>query len=175
MAHAYITCTMATDDEDLNYLGKYGHRSCFVLEIDVCNWVAMLFKPVKWAICWRRLKMDFLDIYCLFFRFILQWSLVREYATNHYSNRLCRNLVIHICLARPQWAKGYVSKTWSLYISRFKTDFPVKCREYAHSPITYASRAAFPRSLSLNHSLKLLKYVQTGLRHNAICNSLGTN
>ena len=67
MAHTYIIWTMATDDEDLNYLEKYGHRACFVLEIDVCNWVAILFRPVKWAIFWRRHKMDFLDIYCLFF------------------------------------------------------------------------------------------------------------
>ena len=50
MAHTNITWRMATDDEDLNYLEKYGHCACFVLEIDVCNRMAILFRPVKWAI-----------------------------------------------------------------------------------------------------------------------------
>ena len=111
--------------------------------------------------------MHFLDIYCLFFWSFIQWSLVRKYATSHYPNQLWLNLVIHICLTRPQWAKGFVRKTWSLYISRLKTDFPVQSREYAHFPMIYSSPAVFLLSLSPNHSLKLLKYVQTGLRHKA--------
>ena len=115
-----------------------------------------------------------LDILFVFWLF-LQWSLVRKYATSQYPNQLWPNLVIHICLTRPQWAKGFVRKTWSLYISRLKTDFPVKSREYAHFPMIYSSPAVFLRSLSPNHSLKLLKYVQTGLHHHAGCNSLAAD
>ena len=42
--------------------------------------------------------MHFREIYCCFFLFFLQWSLVRKYATSHYPNQLWPNLVIHICL-----------------------------------------------------------------------------
>ena len=38
---------MAADDQDLVYLKNYGHRACFVIEIVVCNRVAILFRPKK--------------------------------------------------------------------------------------------------------------------------------
>ena len=38
---------MAADDQDLDYLEKYGHSACFVIEIVVCNRVAILFRPEK--------------------------------------------------------------------------------------------------------------------------------
>ena len=57
-------------------------------------------------------------------------------------------------LLKCQWVKGYVSRTWSLYISRFKTDFPVKCRDYAHFPTyTYLFIACCVPSFTLTHSI----------------------
>ena len=53
-----------------------------------------------------------------------------------------------------QWVKGYVSKTWSLYISRLKTDFPLKCRDYAYFPTyMYLFIACCVPSFTLTHSI----------------------
>ena len=38
---------MAADDSDLVYLKKYGHRACFVIEIVVCNRVAIFVQAEK--------------------------------------------------------------------------------------------------------------------------------
>ena len=38
---------MAADNQDLVYPKKHGHRACCVIEIVVCNRVAILFRPKK--------------------------------------------------------------------------------------------------------------------------------